>query len=874
MEDNPNQFSYHYKLEDMVIDNNINMKEVYNLIKTKIKDESEKEIIFKGKKIQFYNIKKVIISFNLNGINIAENILRNPIKIKTADESEEIDIISESQVIWIRIQNNISEFFCKTDNEKCNLNLINILDHESHEISLVHPFKFQIFLNQDEMDENLKNYKTNFIQKTFKTPEEFEKNFKYYFKFDEKINLNNEFTIFEDQSCKRQLYVQKFLAWGGKQFYNYYGASGKGKSITLIGALKYNIKGTNKAQGTFYVNCKALRILIRDNKIQIAKQIFIDEILFLFNNYDYYNECCKKITDFKFVNEYDFWSLVEIILDYAFYVVKGMKFIIAFDQYNNENDINNNLQKIQLKYSILKNFKMLIFSSMNESDIRQKKIDALLNNTINFGNYENQEIKEICSNFLTDFTEKEQEVFNKLGHSLKSYNEIIQLRNIFPNDDQLEQYICRKKNKIKYKIFLFYEGTINRKYCFYRDKITDCQFDKHMGRIFSFIPETNEYTYNEISKIIENISFRFFDVVKTKEDKYIINFSFQLVEEIFIDIYRSLILQYSFNVIQKITHGSGAFGCLFEYAVIFFLIEKLNKGAYNLFNYFSISKNLTVKKFVLNKNEIIENIICKVQKLDEKFQYIIDQEVFCGKTLDFIIIRFIYSIPNVYGFQISIFKKDIYKIEDIQKSYESMKKLLEKYFGIRFNKFYMYFGYIFNYSQINTENYSIMLNKCQKENLKYCFYDPFTQEFKDNKGNQIRDIKSIVTTVFETNKGIYNSPTLDNFVFSFKPIDIEKQINDDYRLLNEKQKESLSKLIKDRLGKNVEYKFITKSNIEHFKMDKFHFFIYLDNSIPFVSFFYPMAIYKLYNNGGIEKTDKILLKDELYIYEIFYSRRN
>ena len=343
------------------------------------------------------------------------------------------------------------------------------------------------------------------------------------------------------------------------------------------------------------------------------------------------------------------------------------------------------------------------------------------------------------------------------------------------------------------------------------------------------------------------------------------------MEEIFIDIYRSLILKSSFHKIESITKGSGAHGCIFEYAVIFNIIEKLKNGPYNLFNYFSISKNLTVKKFVLNKNELLENLIYKKQHLDEKDEYIIDQEVFCGKALDFIIINFKESNPCVYGFQVSIFKKEIYKIEDIKKSYESMKELLQKYFGISFNIYYMYFGYIFDFTQVKTSRYLIMLNKCKDENLKYCFYDPIKQQFKDEKGYQIKNVDNIVTPVFETNKRSYNSSTLDNFIIKYEPINIEEPLNGDNGLLNNNQKISLLNIIKSREGKNAEYKFIQKGNFDNLKVDKNHFCIALVDLIPLVIFFKKNVAYVLYNDGSVEETNKATFDNELYFYEIYYT---
>ena len=145
-----------------------------------------------------------------------------------------------------------------------------------------------------------------YIKTTFKNIEEFEINSKHYFKLDKQINFNNTFVVFEEiDSDKRQFFVNSLLRKPiNNNFYYYYGASGNGKTVTLIGALKYCHK---KYKNTLYINCKTLRILLYNNEINLTKQILIDEIFFLFsNNYENYEHSYNLIHNFNFKNEYDF----------------------------------------------------------------------------------------------------------------------------------------------------------------------------------------------------------------------------------------------------------------------------------------------------------------------------------------------------------------------------------------------------------------------------------------------------------------------------------------------------------------------------------------------------------------------------------------
>lgn len=62
----------------------------------------------------------------------------------------------------------------------------------------------------------------------------------------------------------------------------------------MIGALKYCLK--SQFGGSFYINCKTLRILYKHFKVKEMRQILIDEMVFLLrNNFDAYKQCCEKI---------------------------------------------------------------------------------------------------------------------------------------------------------------------------------------------------------------------------------------------------------------------------------------------------------------------------------------------------------------------------------------------------------------------------------------------------------------------------------------------------------------------------------------------------------------------------------------------------
>ena len=857
---NLNSFTLKERLEEMIVYESITMKDIYEEYKKFRQNKNE----IPSPKIKFFNYNNELFDFQIGDIR-GNRIQTEPIEIKINGQT--IDIICDEQVEFIKGKYKVDSISCKDDNiNNIDFELLNLLDHKRHNITIFSSYLYSMYKNQDEINSFLQKFNDDFINKVFKTPQEFEKNFEYYFNMNQKCIVDGAFTIFEDfNSNWRTQIVREINKWIFGNCYIYYGSSGKGKSITLIGALKYGQK--SEPLGTFYINCKTLRVLYKKLKTNVITQILIDEIVFLFrHSYDNYEKCCEIVKNFSFKNEYDFWNLIEEILDYI-NKIDGYYFIISFDQYNNENDKERKLIQIRLKYLGSEKIKIIVFSSMNEKDIRLIKQNFLLLDNIikKDTNTKILELRKVCSIIPLGFNNKQKEVFNLLGKTMKAYFEI---RYHKASIDSIDKYIIEKKEKLKFKILCFYKKVEEKKELYY-DNNFEIDINNHIGDILSFSPN-EEYTKKELIKIIDKVPFRYFDIEKTINNNFIIKYSFPLIEQIFIDIYKSFLLKNSFKRIKEITKGSGAFGCIFEYAVIFYILQKSQSKENTIFNYFHISKNLTVKKFVLKENESFQNLIFEKQALDVNHDYIIEQEVFCGKTLDFLLIHFINSDPYVYGFQVSIYKKIIFELSELELAYETLRALLKEYFNIDFKKENMFFGYIFNYEDIKTNKYLNMLQKCDDESLKYCFYEPYLQKFLDKFGNEIKNIDNITTKVFrKIRKTITN---LDEFIFypltiNYPNITIE---------MNQNQHESLTDLVKKIFNSKAKWKIIkkTKHNEYYQSYNKWakYFFFYFDGTYLRTIFYYKLyKVYKLLLTGEIEEDFNVNLNadDEIFICEVY-----
>ena len=216
-----------------------------------------------------------------------------------------------------------------------------------------------------------------------------------------------------------------------------------------------------------------------------------------------------------------------------------------------------------------------------------------------------------------------------------------------------------------------------------------------------------------------------------------------------IDLYKYITLKYEYNAIKSTINNKGSsIGTIFKMKVIYRLIPNKNNNNNNIFYNFIINKSIKVESFIKKLDETKTN---KVQKLEDNTNYIVEQVNFGGKDLDCLIINIIDSVPFIYGFQISIYKPEIFTKSYLKKSFEDMIDNLFDIFKIKIEKENIYFGYIFDYSRIKDQNYSSMLNDCKNNNYKYCFFETEKEILCNSNGKVINDINEITSCPF-TNK--------------------------------------------------------------------------------------------------------------------------
>lgn len=179
----------------------------------------------------------------------------------------------------------------------------------NNKVYIIKGFEFKIF-SKNEFDDFIGKFrKIKFLGKKFKTPKEFEPNFEKYFSFGNQL-MKMPFIIYGD----REIFIDNILNSEIGKNKRYYGLAGIGKSVSLIGAIKYNFDISNLK---LYINCKYMHKLSKNSEFLKIKQNLIDEIPFLFfEDYDNYFKAANEIKNYPIENEMveNYWDLIEFLL--------------------------------------------------------------------------------------------------------------------------------------------------------------------------------------------------------------------------------------------------------------------------------------------------------------------------------------------------------------------------------------------------------------------------------------------------------------------------------------------------------------------------------------------------------------------------------
>ena len=761
-----NEIETKSKLEDMIIiitdGEKITMKHLYEKLK------EELELILaknKYKTISDSNPYKLKLNdkcfININNIDIRhffdfsignqifKNILLKPIKakIKADNDLVEVDIISIKQIDYIIREKKFNKACglcqkCKLENS---LYFFLLFNHaKCGNLLLYDSIKFLEFKNQFEFKRFFPN--KNIIE--FESPDKFEINFKEYFNRKNLIRMDKKFIYYSDIENRDdiKLFFQSDQYFG--KHLVFFGFPGTGKSISLIHILKYEID-LNKTQ-TFYVHCKYLSLLTTENNYIEIQRILLSEIPYLFHNdYQSYCHCCKMIKEFEFRINNTFIELIGNILQYAAKINKKM--VIIFDQHNYFSDPDNKIKKNIIDKILLDNqnsykFLFLSFMSLNNKDAREYKINHLLGSKKK-NCYEIYKIYNLKCNKLFQ-SDKKQRLYEKIGKTIKNFNELIDVE-----ENKLSEYYKNKKADIKSKLIEFYNGN---------NKKDDLELEgiEKLMKISVNVP----YEINEFEKILKFVHFKYFDI--KKENNYFeIFYLSDIIEEAIKEMYYSFVYnnQYIYEkLLTKDLIKGGGRGCCFEQIVI----SKLSPNSTNNNDTIPdllINEEISIPQFIPKSNEIkcpyFENKI----NINNNTTYLVNQTIFGGKEIDFIIIDSFRNFQNIYAFQASILKNPIFSQEQIENILNTMYKYLGNFIsGLNSDKKNLYFGYIFSTINEDKALFKSMINKCNENHIQYSYYSVKEKKFLNYKMLPIRSINEMAKNPFNDHQIFISNKIFQN----------------------------------------------------------------------------------------------------------------
>ena len=182
----------------------------------------------------------------------------------------------------------------------------------------------------------------------------------------------------------------------------------------------------------------------------------------------------------------------------------------------------------------------------------------------------------------------------------------------------------------------------------------------------------------------------------------------------------------------------GAKGKFFEKIITYYLnitssIYK-EKEKIEYFEDYPITYHEEINALVLNKNESISKIEYK-KKLESGI-YLITQKRYNGKALDIALLK-IGDVNEIIGIQISIYKKDIFTKEQVSEFLSNLQQVIKKYFDLEVDDKNLFFSYIFEWDNVN----KYIIDKCDRNGLKYFYFQVNEKIFRDARGNIITKLK-------------------------------------------------------------------------------------------------------------------------------------
>ena len=539
-------------------------------------------------------------------------------------------------------------------------------------------------------------------------------NYEYYYDNELKsvhlLNLNQERKTFNRIFGEFLINNEKLLCITGPY--------GIGKTTSLLYCQRMNY-----SHKILYFNLKKMRILFEDKtdkknnimKISMNEIIRISDSYIEFSNLISFLEKCYHTAN-------NIWSfLVLLCTDIINYCKNNnAKIMIIFDQYKQKYDeYYTNIKKL-LELNTNNTLKIIISSSINDSDtgltIKSEWLNE--NNTIIHYRLFNSLIDNHIITNKENLSEELKQILEQFNYLPRIYYELIE-KNIV-NKNQINDFLSDKKDHIRDKIQAFYRNN-------YSNMFWGIQSIKsNIGKLLE---------KSEFLKLIEYIPLKYI-TVKEKEDCFILNYHFPLIQSVFEEIYFNLS---KLNTIypkkeNKVIYISGED---FE-----FLITQVIKT--EGFNSYKIERIIEVNSVIdlLEKNDNIIKEKKAISELEIKDYHF--SEKLCKNTLfiqtsniakryDLAILIYTQGKYKFYLLQVTKYKTvgNLLFKNTIKKDCKSISFILKKKYNVEVEESEFYFFYIF----LEENKNAICFNALTNRGIAWLTYSTNNNRFIDNDYN-------------------------------------------------------------------------------------------------------------------------------------------
>ena len=239
------------------------------------------------------------------------------------------------------------------------------------------------------------------------------------------------------------------------------------------------------------------------------------------------------------------------------------------------------------------------------------------------------------------------------------------------------------------------------------------------------------YTESEILLLLDYVNFKYFDIKKINEKYEIICLLEEIIKRMYMifigfkEVYKNFSCLQLFAV--DIIKGGGK-KYLFQKIIINYLeSHQLEK---NPIPGLKINQIITIPNLISKQNDINIPFIEKKNKIKKNKVYLIKQEIYGDKLIDFLIIDNHKQEQGIFSFQVNLLNDMIFKEDELKEILNKLIYHLQNFFtNIKVKKENLYYGYIFSLDDIKKPEFKLIYDKCKENEVTFSYYSYISNDF-------------------------------------------------------------------------------------------------------------------------------------------------